>query len=620
MSDVLIWDSTSPAPKNRTVVLWQSFNLEYLDNTLSILDLVEQNKSSVRSEFLSWSHDLGELKIFNISLKKHLEIRPNFSYWWLSLFVEKCNFSKSPEIDNAIKLIAFKQWLSSSQITSIEVKSNNPRLVRAFKTLSTISHLNFYSRISLISSFVAPKFYNLKAIAWLFIHLYKSRYLKGLGLKAWRQSKESITIFSYLFNLDARRLKSNEHYSNFWTNLPNSIVKTGYGMNWLHIFTPSKQIPNAKTAASYLKNFNEQNSKEVHVFLESFINLRIILKSISDWHKVSKIASKLKRSLPKDDFIFNVLVDDWGKSFYGFHAINNCLTLNLFSEAMRSLPTQKLGLYLQENQSWEIALNYCWKDSDHHEIIGVPHSTTRFWDLRYANDPRIHNLQGSHTYLKPNAIAINGQAQKNYFKSIGYPDSEIELVEALRYFHLHSNSMNPSVTAGSREQSSVLVLGDYLLENNYQLISMLDKVALLLPNTIRFIFKPHPACPVPLSLFKGIPASVSEDSLENLLQQCTIAFSSNVTTAALDAYFRGVPVACMIDPCKLNLSPMLGIDNSVFVKTHQDLAIKILQSLDGDIRLERDPDNFFELDTSLPKWLSLIEKKLHIKENLNTKC
>ena len=103
MSDVLIWDSASPAPKNRTVILWQSFNLEYIDNTLSILDLVEQNKSSVRSEFLSWSHDLGELKIFNISLKKHLEIRPNFSYWWLSLFVEKCNFSKSPEIDNAIR-------------------------------------------------------------------------------------------------------------------------------------------------------------------------------------------------------------------------------------------------------------------------------------------------------------------------------------------------------------------------------------------------------------------------------------------------------------------------------------------------------------------------------------
>ena len=615
MSDVLIWDSASPAPKNRTVILWQSFNLEYLDNTLSILDLVEQNKSSVRSEFLSWSHDLGELKIFNISLKKHLEIRPNFSYWWLSLFVEKCNFSKSPEIDNAIKLIAFKQWLSSSQITSIEVKSNNPRLVRAFKTLSTIFHLNFYSRISLISSFVKPKFYNLKAIAWLFIHLYKSRHLKGLGLKAWRQSKECITIFSYLFNLDARRLKSNEYYSNFWSNLPNSIVKTGYGMNWLHIFTPSKQIPNAKTAASHLKNFNQQNSKELHVFLESFINLRIILKSISDWRKVSKIASKLKRSLPEDDFIFNVLVDDWDKSFYGFHAINNCLSLNLFSEAMRSLPTQKLGLYLQENQSWELALNCCWKDWRHQEIIGVPHSTTRFWDLRYANDHRVHMIQDSHNYPKPNAIAINGQAQKNYFQAIGYPESEMELVEALRYFHLQSDPLRPSAIFNSTEQDSVLVLGDYLLENNHQLIQMLVKVSPLLPDTIRFIFKPHPACPIPPNILKGVHAFVSEEALENLLQNCTIAFSSNVTTASLDAYFRGVPVACMIDPKKLNLSPMLEIDDSVFVKTHQDLAIKILQSLEREDSRERYPSNFFELDTSLSKWLRFIQKTLSIADH-----
>tara|TARA_B110000003_G_scaffold85816_1_gene87810 strand:- start:9951 stop:11822 length:1872 start_codon:yes stop_codon:yes gene_type:complete len=615
MSDVLIWDSASPAPKNRTVILWQSFNLEYLDNTLSILDLVEQNKSSVRSEFLSWSHDLGELKIFNISLKKHLEIRPNFSYWWLSLFVEKCNFSKSPEIDNAIKLIAFKQWLSSSQITSIEVKSNNLRLVKAFKTLSTISHLNFYSRISLISSFVKPKFYNLKAIAWLFIHLYKSRHLKGLGLKAWRQSKECITIFSYLFNLDARRLKSNEHYSNFWSNLPNSIVKTGYGMNWLHIFTPSKQIPNAKTAASHLKNFNQQNSKEVHVFLESFINLRIILKSISDWRKVSKIASKLKRSLPEDDFIFNVLVDEWDKSFYGFHAINNCLSLNLFSEAMRSLPTQKLGLYLQENQSWELALNCCWKDWRHQEIIGVPHSTTRFWDLRYANDHRVHMIQDSHNYPKPNAIAINGQAQKNYFQAIGYPESEMELVEALRYFHLQSDPLRPSTIFNSTEQDSVLVLGDYLLANNHQLIQMLVKVSPLLPDTIRFIFKPHPACPIPPNILKGVHAFVSEEALENLLQNCTIAFSSNVTTASLDAYFRGVPVACMIDPKKLNLSPMLEIDDSVFVKTHQDLAIKILQSLEREDNRERYSSNFFELDTSLSKWLRFIQKTLSIADH-----
>jgi surface carbohydrate biosynthesis protein (TIGR04326 family) len=616
MSDVLIWDSSSPAPKNQTVILWQSFNLEDAKNTHSILDLVDQNKASIRSEYLSWSHDLGELKIFHTTIKQHLEIRPNFSYWWLSLFVEKCNFSKSPQIDNAIKLIAFKQWLSLNQVTSIEVKSNNSSLIEALRTLSENNKLNFYPRKNSILSFTWPKLYSLKGMAWLLIHIYKIRYLRGIGVDSWRKTKEPLTFFSYLFNLDPKALKSSNHRSNFWSHLPNSIAGADYGINWLHIFTPSRQIPNHKIAAATLESFNQKNSREVHVFLESFISLRVILKSISDWRLVSNIASKLKVGLPKQDFILNALLDEWDKSFYGFHSISNCLTLNLFSEAMRSLPKQKLGLYLQENQSWELALNYCWKKEHHQEIIGVPHSTTRFWDLRYANDRRAYIMQDSLDYPKPDAIAINGQAQKNYFQSMDYPESEVILVEALRYFHLKLHSLNGSVSSDSSEQVLVLVLGDYLLENNFQLIQILIQASSLLPNKIRFIVKPHPACPIPLNALRGIRASISEESLEDLLQNCDLAYSSNVTTAALDAYFRGVPVACMIDPSKLNLSPMLEIDDSVFVKTPQELAAKILQAINSKSSSRRDPSNFFELDASLPKWLDLINKKLSSSDQL----
>jgi hypothetical protein len=73
----------------------------------------------------------------------------------------------------------------------------------------------------------------------------------------------------------------------------------------------------------------------------------------------------------------------------------------------------------------------------------------------------------------------------------------------------------------------------------------------------------------------------------------------------------------MIDPKKLNLSPMLEIDDSVFVKTHQDLAIKILQSLERKGKSERDPSNFFELDASLSKWLRLIQKRLNMADHHN---
>ena len=76
---------------------------------------------------------------------------------------------------------------------------------------------------------------------------------------------------------------------------------------------------------------------------------------------------------------------------------------------------------------------------------------------------------------------------------------------------------------------------------------------------------------------------------------------------------KGVPVACMIDSSKLNLSPMLEIDASVFVKTPQELVTKILESFQESEIKNIDVRSFFELDSSLPRWLNFIKKALNLK-------
>ena len=121
--------------------------------------------------------------------------------------------------------------------------------------------------------------------------------------------------------------------------------------------------------------------------------------------------------------------------------------------------------------------------------MGVPHSTTRFWDLRYANDKRIHEKKSKNCYPKPDYIAINGEAQKNYFKEMHYPDSELKLVEALRFFHLENKKDYVASLKDRQSNDFVLILGDYLLENNEQLIEMLQSAAPLLPSNLNFIFK-----------------------------------------------------------------------------------------------------------------------------------
>ena len=286
MFDLLIWDSNSPAPENRRVLLWQGFNAESRKDIFSILDIVEKDKSFIRDEFVSWSYELGEKKVDNISIKDHLEIQPNFSYWWMTLFAEKCNFSKS-----------------------LEIKSNNKRLNNAFNLIAKKNNLNFSSNYSFSSLDNYSTLHFIKGIIWLCLYLFKSRPLKGIGLESWQKTKSSLTFFSYLFNLDNDQLKLNNHKSNFWDNLPDRIIDQGYGLNWLHIYSPSKQIPNTKVAANIVKNFNEKNPDQVHIFLESFLNFKVIAKSIYDWITIIRLSFKLKGPLNKEDDIFQILFD-----------------------------------------------------------------------------------------------------------------------------------------------------------------------------------------------------------------------------------------------------------------------------------------------------------------------
>lgn len=617
MSDLLIWDSTKPVPQHKKIILWCGFNISSDRDLISILDLIEENPESIRKTYLRWSYDLAEKEVFNIPVKDHFEIKPNFSFWWLSAFTEKCNFSKSPQIDNIIKLIALTQWKDFSKIKSIEVESKNKALVRALQKLSEQNSINFFSHKKSFEFPGIPVPHLLKSMAWLISHLCKIRYLRGVGIDLWRKSSANLTIFSYLANLNNKHLELFEHKSNFWSNFPNKIIDGGNDINWLHIFTPSKQVPNTKEASKILTFFNKSKAGEVHVFLESFLNYRIMLQAIKDWLTIRKIGSKVSNSLLQDDFLLQLMVDDWNKTFYGIDAINNCLNLNLFLAAMESASNQKLGLYLQENQSWEMSLIHSWRKFNHGEIVGVPHSTTRFWDLRYANDERIHKKQSKNCYPKPNYIAINGEAQKNYFKEIRYPDSELKLVEALRFFHLEDKKEYVAKLEEKENNDSVLVLGDYLLENNEQLIEMLKSAAVLLPSNLNFIFKPHPACMVPKSKFMELNVEINEENIVNLLSRSTIAVSSNVTTAALDVYFHGIPLACIIDPYKLNLSPMLEIDKTVFVKTNQDLAKKISSAISRHQAINVKADDFFELDSSMPRWLTFIGSKLDSQTSLN---
>ena len=83
-----------------------------------------------------------------------------------------------------------------------------------------------------------------------------------------------------------------------------------------------------------------------------------------------------------------LLKHSFTSSLLGPQAIKNLLYARQFNAALQSLQPQRACFYLQENTDWEPLLIQSWRLAMHGSIIGVPHSSVRFWDLRYFNDIR----------------------------------------------------------------------------------------------------------------------------------------------------------------------------------------------------------------------------------------
>ena len=107
---ILIWDAVSgDMPKHDLLFLWQSYETNNVKNQISIPRLIEEKPEKIKSQYLSLIYDLGEAKLNGKRIIEHLAIRPDFSYWWMSLLSEKCNYAKSLQIDNIIKIMALNE-------------------------------------------------------------------------------------------------------------------------------------------------------------------------------------------------------------------------------------------------------------------------------------------------------------------------------------------------------------------------------------------------------------------------------------------------------------------------------------------------------------------------------
>ena len=82
----LVWDREGTPPQGIWIpILWSSFAEDKDSTSYSIPRLVEAQADLLRARYLAWIYDLGEAHIGGKRLVDHLELRPGFSYWWMTL-------------------------------------------------------------------------------------------------------------------------------------------------------------------------------------------------------------------------------------------------------------------------------------------------------------------------------------------------------------------------------------------------------------------------------------------------------------------------------------------------------------------------------------------------------
>ncbi len=618
MKNLLIWDAEgSPAAGDWTALLWRGFAANDSPDLISMPKLVEEQADVLRARYLAWIYELGDTRVNGKRLVDHLELRPGFSYWWLTSLAQKFNISGTSQIDNAIKALALELLVSERKILSIVLVSSNHQLASTVKSFCRKLELQFQWKF--VEPNEKPKsmvrlMYDAlpgpaRSLISLFLYMFKSFPLI-FHKQAETPFSGEITFIDVLVHLDKKTFTTGNFISNYWTALVDKLSRSNVKTNWLHNYSQQDEIPSLVKAQELTERFSSCSSgMQAHELIEGNLTSSVFLRALGDYLRICRASfrfSKVRRyfvpAASKLDF-WPLFKSEWIASLRGQEAMINCLRISLYEKTFSGLSYQRLGVYIQENQPWEMVLLHTWKAAGHGKIIGTPHTTVRYWDLRYFYDPRTYKTSGDNILPTPDLVAVNGTAAKNAYLHGGYPEAKLVEVEALRFLHLVKNYREDAVLKSRGNKLNVLVCGDFLATTNQKILSWLSFAAKYLPPETSYVLKPHPAYPVDLNDYRDFPLAKTNAPLSELLAECDVVFTSNITSAAVDAYCAGVPVVQMLDGSAFNLSPLRGERGVVYVADPMALAEALLNARQCN---RMAAEQYFYLDEELPRWRQLL--------------
>jgi surface carbohydrate biosynthesis protein (TIGR04326 family) len=594
---------------NSVIILWNKSKHEN-SNFFSLPLFVEENAEFYKTKFLEWISALSRSKVNSKNLEAYYEINKGLSFFWLTSLGQRCNIIESSQINTAIKLLALEDVFKKHQFDEVELISEDIGLINTLRDFCFNNNLKFTQplfknyKLKISSIFYIPQF--LISISYL-VYFILIRWLRYKKPKI-KQENSSVIFFDMFINIKKQNDDSQYFDSHYWTILPKMLQTMSIPVTWTHFFYRHKAIPNIRIAEQIKIKLNAISSIQNHSIIDSFLSFKIIFSAFFQYVKIYSKTLMIwdKKNLFNQKHItgfnfFFLFRNEFFDSCYGVDAIRTSLYFSLIDNYLSKISFKKVGFYIQENQPWETILLNVWKKYNHGVIIGIPHSTVRYWDLRYFYDSSIYNKQILQYFPLPDFIAVNGPVAEQNLKFNQASLTMVKQVEALRYLHLKSHKASNNST---KKVKKILMCGDFLSSTNKKMISCLKEAVGLLNSTISISVKPHPGTPIPVSFYNNFEVTIRTEALQDLINEFDLIFTSNISSSAVDVYISGKFLVQFIDWKYFNMSPLRGVYGIPYVSTAQEFVSIINE---GCLNSEDFKQDFFFTDTNLVKWNQLIE-------------
>ena len=578
--------------KGSLVFIWDEFLED--DNAISLPSLVEEKADIYRATFLSWTHDFSQTKINETTLYEYLKLEDDFPFWWTTSLGQRFNINASSSINDVIKSMAFFDYLAQEKLfpTSINITTEKVALWEFFKLWGDRQKIEVNSKHIIRSKKVK------KSVLAYALYLFRF-VVYGLFDASKKQPQQNKFVFFDIFT----HLKNGAEFkSNYWTKLVEVLQKNN--VQWNHLYYKTKHRFSYLNALKRIQLFNASSEAHQHQLLEQNFGLLDYFKTLNRYFKIRKKAKKIFPQLSKAIVCSNrgidfspYLIEDLMDSLVGQEALKNCFYSVLMENAVKATPVQAKGVYLQEFQPWEIALVHYWKKTQRNDLIGMPHSTHRYWDLRYFFAKKFF-LQYAQDIF-PDHIAVNGDNSMERCLENGYPEAILKPVEALRYLHHPNTPVEQKST--EKKRLNILICCDYQTKTSERLFEMVDQATKEGKLKCKVKIRMHPAFPLPSELLTQYDFEISKEEMINALQETDWVITSNLSAIAVDGYYQGCNIAQLSDGVYFNLSPLRGLVDDLLFNSAKELQQMIFKQ-----KQLKESVSYFLIDSKTKKWIALL--------------